>query len=57
MQVRNFLDNDDVKVIAEQGAFKVIEWQRDLSVGYSDAVAAYFASEMNVRRRQLVPAR
>ena len=39
MQVRNFLDNDDVKVIAEQGAFKVIEWQRDLSVGYSDAVA------------------
>ena len=54
MQVRNFLDNDDVKVIAEQGAFKVIEWQRDLSVGYSDAMAAYFASEMNVRRRQLV---
>ena len=54
MQVRNFLDNDDVKVIAEQGASKVIEWQRDLSVGYSDAVTAYFASEMNVRRRQLV---
>lgn len=54
MKVRNFLDNDDVKVIAEQGAFKVVEWQRDLSVSHADAMSAYFASVMNVRRRQLV---
>ncbi|NLB21320.1 MAG: AIM24 family protein, partial [Clostridium sp.] len=52
--IRNFEDNDDVKVIREQGAFKVVEYQRDLSVDHASAQAAYYASEMNVRRRQLV---
>ena len=31
-QVRNFMENDDVKVIDSLGAFSVIEYQRDLSV-------------------------
>ncbi|PWG59978.1 AIM24 family protein [Bifidobacterium catulorum] len=54
MRIYNFTDNDDVDIIAQQGIFQVIEWKRDLSVGYGDAISAYFASEMNVRRRQLV---
>ncbi|HIY51892.1 MAG TPA: AIM24 family protein [Candidatus Olsenella avicola] len=54
MRIYNFLDNDDVKVTAEKGPFKVVEWQRDLSVPYGGAVTAYFAAEMQVRRRQLV---
>ena len=54
MHIYNFLDNDDVKVISGKGPFKVAEWQRDLSVPYGGAVAAYFAAEMGVRRRQLV---
>lgn len=29
--VSNFLDNDDVSVIAERGPFKVIQYDRDLS--------------------------
>lgn len=53
-KIRNFEDNDDVKIIREQGAFKVVEYQRDLSVDYVSAQTAYYASEMNVRRRQLV---
>lgn len=52
--VYNFEDNDDVKKLAEAGQFSVIEWQRDLSVSPWSAQTAYFASEMNVRRRQLV---
>lgn len=35
-------------------AFKVVEYQRDLSVNHLTAQTAYYASEMNVRRRQLV---
>ena len=53
-RIYNFLDNDDAKTIAEKGPFKVIEWQRDLSVPYLGAQAAYFAAKMDVRRRQLV---
>lgn len=52
--VKNFEDNDDVKVIEEEGAFKVVEYQRDLSVDHASAQNAYYAAEMNVRRRQLV---
>lgn len=53
-KVRNFEDNDDVKIVEELGAFKVVEYKRDLSVDHLTAQAAYYASEMNVRRRQLV---
>ena len=50
--VNNWL-NDNRKVIAEKGMFKVVEHQRDLSVGSATAQNAYFASEMNVRLRQV----
>ena len=53
-QISNFIDNDDVNVLTEFGAFKVIEWKRDLSVTAGTAITAYFASEMNVRRRQVL---
>lgn len=54
MKVYNFLQNDDVRVVAQNGPFKVAEWQRDLSVPYHGAAGAYFAAKMDVRRRQLV---
>lgn len=53
-KIKNFEDNDDVKIVEEVGAFKVVEYQRDLSVNHMTAQTAYYASEMNVRRRQLV---
>lgn len=53
-KIKNFEDNDDVKVLKELGAFKVVEYQRDLSVDHLTAQTAYYAAEMNVRRRQLV---
>lgn len=52
--LHNFSDNDDVKVLQESGAFKVIEYQRDLSVTPASAMGAYFSSEMNVRKRQVI---
>lgn len=53
-RISNFTDNDDVKTIAQQGPFQVIEYQRDLSVTPSSAMQAYFCSEMNVKKRQVI---
>lgn len=53
-KIKNFENNDDVRVLEEVGAFKVVEYIRDLSVERENAQLAYFASQMNVRRRQLV---
>lgn len=53
-QISNFTQNDDVQIIDALGAFQVIEWKRDLSVTPENAATAYFSSEMNVRRRQVI---
>ena len=53
-QIKNFFDNDDVKVIDSMGAFSVVEYQRDLSVMPESAMTAYYSSQMNVRKRQVV---
>ncbi len=52
--IQNFADNDDIKTLMEMGPFKVIEYQRDLSVMPSDAMLAYYCNEMNVRKRQVI---
>lgn len=52
--VKNYTDNDDIRVISELGPFKVIEFIRDLSVTPQDAQTAYFCNEMNVRKRQVI---
>ncbi len=53
-EVKNFFDNDDIKTIAALGPFRVIEYQRDLSVSPMEAQTAYFCNAMNVRKRQVV---
>ena len=53
-QIKNFYDNDDVKITDSMGAFTVIEYQRDLSVTPETALGAYFSSRMNVRKKQVV---
>lgn len=52
-QLNNLFDNKNMKVIAQKGNFQVFEHERDLSVSPSNAVTAYFSSEMNVRKRQV----
>ena len=53
-RINNFIQNDDVNVLQQLGAFSIIEWQRDLSVTPGTAASAWFSSQMNVRRRQVV---
>ncbi len=50
----NLLDNKNMVMIAERGCVKVFEHQKDLSVTPSNAIGAYYASEMNVRKRQVL---
>lgn len=52
--IENLTNNDDVKVIDSRGAFRVIEYQRDLSVTPQNAATAYFSNKMNVRKRQVI---
>ena len=54
VSIENLTNNDDVKVIDSRGAFRVIEYQRDLSVTPQNAATAYFSNKMNVRKRQVI---
>ncbi len=42
------------KITLEKGRFSVLEYERDASVSPDIAQTAYFASEMNVRKKQLI---
>lgn len=53
-KISNFTNNNDVQIIQECGPFQVIEYQRDLSVMPHHAQTAYFCSEMNIRKRQVI---
>ena len=53
-QITNFTDNDDIRTLGTMGAFTVIEYMRDLSVTMGSAQEAYYASKMNVCKRQVI---
>nr|WP_321023482.1 AIM24 family protein [Clostridium neonatale] len=51
---KNLYDNKNIEIIAAKGGGKVLEYKKDLSVNTQNAIAAYYASEMNVRKRQVL---
>lgn len=53
-KIKNFNDNDNVKIIEQAGPFSILEYQKDLSVYPSEAVIAYFSKEMNIKKRQII---
>lgn len=50
----SILNNNNLKEIASKGNFHVLEHTRDLSVSAGSALQHYFASKMNVRKKQLL---
>ncbi len=55
MITTNLLQNTGShKVIGHKGCFSVIEFLRDISVSPAEAQTAFFASQMNIRKKQLV---
>ncbi len=53
-QLNNFFDNKNMVCIDQQGCFRVLEHQRDLSVSPDAAETEYFAAQMNVKKRQVL---
>ena len=53
-QVNNLFDNKNITCINQMGQFRVLEHQKDLSVSPYTAESAYFSSEMNVKKRQVL---
>lgn len=56
-KIRNFISDEpncSIDVKQEKGCFSVAEYDRDLSVHPSRAMEAYYASRMEIRKRQLV---
>lgn len=53
MRIAN-LQNENRSYTQTLGNFHVLEYERDASVAASNAMAEYFMSKMNVRRRQVV---
>lgn len=51
---KNLYDNKNIEIIASKDGVKVLEYKRDLSVNTGNAISSYYASEMNVRRRQVL---
>ena len=51
---KNLKDNPNIVVVAEAAGFQVLEHQRDLSVTPMSSMIEYYASEMNVKKRQLL---
>lgn len=52
--IKNFPDGQNMSSVAEKGGYSVIEYDRDMSVSPWSAESAFFAAQMNVKRRQLV---
>ena len=51
----NLMEESSIrKIIAKKGVFNVFEYDHDISVSPSSAETAYFASKMNIRKRQIV---
>ena len=42
------------KIVAQRGRYSLLEYEKDLSVSPESASMAYFASQMNVRKRQVI---
>ena len=53
-KIENYTNNDDIKVLNQCGPFRVIEYQRDLSVLPENAMMAYYCDAMNVRKKQVI---
>ena len=55
MITTNLFDSLDThRIINQKGCFSVLEYIRDVSVKPDHAFTAYYASEMNVRKKQLI---
>lgn len=53
-KIRNLINNENVKTTEKKGNMRVLEYINDVSISPTSAVTAYFASKMNVRKKQVL---
>lgn len=51
---KNLYENDNIEIVESKGDIKVLEYRKDLSVNFQTAINSYYASQMNIRRRQVL---
>ena len=56
IQTNLFNPTEVHKIISQKGVFSVLEYDHDVSVSEGSAMQAYYASKMNVRKRQVIAA-
>ncbi len=49
-----FQPTDAHKIVSKLGRYSLLEYEKDLSVNPQAAITSYFASQMNVRKRQVI---
>lgn len=49
-----FQSTDAHKIVAEAGRFSLLEYERDMSITPDTASTAFFSSQMNVRKKQVI---
>lgn len=49
-----FHPTESHRIVANRGCYSLLEYEKDISVTPESAQAAYFASKMNVRKRQVI---
>ena len=53
VNVNNFFNNPNLKVVEEMGGVKVLEYQKDITMNPAAAAPLYFCDQMGVRKRQV----
>lgn len=53
-KINNLFDNQNIRITDEMGIYSIAEYRKDISVEPMTAESAYFASKMDVRKRQLI---
>ncbi len=51
---KNLFENKNIEIVETKGEVKVLEYKKDISVDTVNAMAMYYASQMNVRKRQVL---
>ena len=53
-KVNNFWDNEDVTILHSQGAFTILQFNKDLSLMPYEVELAHYCNSMDIRRKQVI---
>ena len=54
VSINNFFNNPNIKVVAQAGNIKVMEYQKDYTMNPMEAPSLFYCDKMGVRKKQVV---